>query len=138
MEVTRRNAMFMGAGALAVFGLPLRATTGDIEAITAFTGGAEMADSGVTLTAPEIAENGNTVPIEVAAEGAASIMVLALGNPTPSVATFNFGPLAASQAASTRIRLAGTQDVVAIAKMADGSFAKATSTVKVTIGGCGG
>jgi sulfur-oxidizing protein SoxY len=54
------------------------------------------------------------------------------------VATFNFGPLAGSQSASTRIRLAGTQEVVAIAKMADGSFVKASSTVKVTIGGCGG
>lgn len=138
MQISRRNAMFMGAGAALAFGLPLRATAQDIEAITAFTGGADMADSGVTLTAPEIAENGNTVPIEVSADGAAEIMVLALGNPTPNVATFKFGPLAASQAASTRIRLAGTQDVVAIAKMADGSFAKATSTVKVTIGGCGG
>ncbi|WP_227270881.1 thiosulfate oxidation carrier protein SoxY [Roseobacter weihaiensis] len=138
MDVTRRNAMFMGAGALVAFGLPLRATTADIEAITAFTGGAEMADTGVTLTAPEIAENGNTVPIEVSSPGASEIMVLALGNPTPSVATFGFGALAASHAASTRIRLAGTQDVVAIAKLEDGSFAKATSTVKVTIGGCGG
>jgi sulfur-oxidizing protein SoxY len=61
-----------------------------------------------------------------------------MGNPTPGVATFGFGPLAGSQHASTRIRLAGTQDVVAIAKLADGSFAKASSTVKVTIGGCGG
>jgi len=54
------------------------------------------------------------------------------------VATFNFGPLAAAQSASTRIRLAGTQDVLAIARMADGSFRRASSTVKVTIGGCGG
>lgn len=138
MEISRRNAILMGAGAAVAFGLPLRATAEDMEAIKAFTGGAEMADSGVTLTAPEIAENGNTVPIEVAAPGAAEIMVLALGNPTPNVATFKFGPLAASHAASTRIRLAGTQDVVAIAKMEDGSFAKASSTVKVTIGGCGG
>ncbi|MGA1613997.1 MAG: thiosulfate oxidation carrier protein SoxY, partial [Lutimaribacter sp.] len=51
---------------------------------------------------------------------------------------YNFGELAGSASASTRIRLAGTQDVVAIAKMADGSFAQARSTVKVTIGGCGG
>ena len=60
------------------------------------------------------------------------------GNPVPPVATFNFGPLAASQTASTRIRLAKTQDVVAIAKMADGSFVQTSATVKVTIGGCGG
>jgi len=63
---------------------------------------------------------------------------LAAGNPTPGVATFNFGPLAASQFASTRIRLAGTQDVVAVAKMPDGSFVQASQEVKVTIGGCGG
>ncbi|MFQ3252523.1 MAG: sulfur-oxidizing protein SoxY, partial [Loktanella salsilacus] len=53
-------------------------------------------------------------------------------------AIFNFGPLAASQMASTRIRLAKTQNVMAIAKMADGSFVQATQEVKVTIGGCGG
>ncbi len=118
--------------------LPFRVHAAADEAIAAFTGGADVADGGVTLTAPEIAENGNTVPISVDAEGAVSILVLASGNPTPGVATFNFGELAGSQMASTRIRLAGTQDVVAVAKMADGSFAKASSTVKVTIGGCGG
>jgi sulfur-oxidizing protein SoxY len=121
-----------------VFGLPLPATAADLEQITAFTGGAEVGEGGITLTAPEIAENGNTVPIEVVAPGAAEIMVLALGNPTPGVATFKFGPMAAAQSASTRIRLAETQDVVAYAKLADGSFVKASSTVKVTIGGCGG
>ena len=46
--------------------------------------------------------------------------------------------LAASQAAATRIRLAKTRDIVAIAKLADGNFAQAKSNVKVTIGGCGG
>ncbi|EAQ24476.1 MULTISPECIES: thiosulfate oxidation carrier protein SoxY [unclassified Roseovarius] len=138
MTLTRRNVMIMGAGAFVAFGLPMRATAAAEDRIAEFTGGAAMADSGITLTAPEIAENGNTVPIEVAAPGAVEILVLATGNPTPGVATFKFGPLAASQTASTRIRLAGTQDVVAIAKMSDGSFAKASSNVKVTIGGCGG
>ena len=139
MEFTRRNVIVMGASAFAVLSMPrfALASAGD-NVIAAFTGGAEMADTGVTLTAPEIAENGNTVPIEVDAPGATEIMVLAMGNPTPKVATFKFGPLAGSQHASTRIRLAGTQDVIAIAKLADGSFAKSSSTVKVTIGGCGG
>lgn len=139
MEFTRRNAIVMGASAFAALSLPKLAfaAAGD-DAIAAFTGGAEMADTGITLTAPEIAENGNTVPIEVEAPGATEVLVLAMGNPTPGVASFNFGPLAGSQHASTRIRLAGTQDVVAIAKLADGSFARASSTVKVTIGGCGG
>jgi len=140
MEFSRRDAIALGLGAVAMTLVPFRvqAATATDDMIAEFTGGADMADSGVTLTAPEIAENGNTVPISVDAPGAVAIMILASGNPTPGVATFNFGPLAASQSASTRIRLAGTQDVIAVAKMADGSFARASSTVKVTIGGCGG
>ena len=138
MEFTRRQTMLVGFAAAAAAALPMRAAAAAEEAIAAFTGGAEPAMSGVTLTAPEIAENGNTVPIEVSAPGAASIAVFALGNPLPAVATFNFGPLAASQSASTRIRLAKTQEVVAVAKMADGSFVMDRKEVKVTIGGCGG
>lgn len=139
MELTRRNAILLGASAIFVAGLPKTgaAATGD-DLIAEFTGGADLGTGDLKLVAPEIAENGNTVPIEVSSETAAEILVLAMGNPTPSVATFKFGKLAASRAASTRIRLAGTQDVVAIAKLDDGSFVKASSTVKVTIGGCGG
>ncbi len=138
MQLTRRNAILMGAGAILMTGLPLRASAAGEDAIAAFTGGAEVGEGDIKLTAPEIAENGNTVPIEVSSDSASEILVLALGNPTPAVATFKFGPLAASRSASTRIRLAGTQDVVAIAKLEDGSFVKASTTVKVTIGGCGG
>ena len=138
MSITRRDTLALGLGAAALTILPFRVSASADDAIAAFTGGADMADGGVDLTAPEIAENGNTVPIEVDAAGAAAIMVLAAGNPTPPVATFNFGPLAAEQRAATRVRLAGTQDVIAIAKMEDGSFARASKTVKVTIGGCGG
>jgi sulfur-oxidizing protein SoxY len=138
MEFTRRETLAMGAAAALVTLLPLRAHAAVDDLIAEFTGGADVAEGGVDLNAPEIAENGNTVPIDVSAEGATAIMVLAAGNPTPPVATFNFGPLAARSAASTRIRLAGTQDLIAIARMADGSYARATKNVKVTIGGCGG
>lgn len=138
MSFTRRDTLLMALGASAAVMLPIRATAAAEDNIAAFTGGAEMGDTGLTLTAPEIAENGNTVPIEVNAPGAVAIMVLATGNPNPATATFNFGPLAGAQYASTRIRLAGTQNVVAIAKMADGSFVQASKEVKVTIGGCGG
>jgi sulfur-oxidizing protein SoxY len=138
MDFTRRETLALGGAALLTFALPFRANAAVDDLIAEFTGGAAIGDAGVDLIAPEIAENGNTVPIEVSAPGATAIMVLAAGNPTPPVATFNFGPLAASQSASTRIRLAGTQDVIAIAKLADGSFARSAKTVKVTIGGCGG
>ena len=138
MPITRRTALAMGGGALAASALGLPALAATDDAIAAFTGGAEVMEGGVELTAPEIAENGNTVPIEVSAPGAEAIMVLAAGNPNPDVATFSFGPLAAEQFASTRIRLAGTQDVIAIARMPDGTFHRASQEVKVTIGGCGG
>ncbi len=138
MTITRRETLALGLGATAVAALPLKAKAAGEAEIEAFTGGAAVGEGGIELSAPEIAENGNTVPISVSAPGATAIMVLALGNPVPPVATFNFGPLAGSHEASTRIRLAGTQDVIAVAKMADGSFVQASSNVKVTIGGCGG
>ena len=140
MRLTRREALALGAAGAALTILPVNAWSAtDVQAaIDEFTGGAEVTEGGVDLTTPEIAENGNTVPVEVSADGASAITLLATGNPNPGVITFNFGPLAAASAASTRIRLAKTQEVIAIAKMKDGSFAKAAKTVKVTIGGCGG
>ncbi|KPP83711.1 MAG: thiosulfate oxidation carrier protein SoxY [Rhodobacteraceae bacterium HLUCCA08] len=138
MTFSRRQTLLLALGASAAAVLPFRASAAVEDAIAEFTGGATPGEGGITLTAPEIAENGNTVPIEVSAPGAAAIALFAAGNPTPGVATFNFGPLAGAHMASTRIRLAGTQDIVAVARMADGSFVQARQEVKVTIGGCGG
>ena len=67
-----------------------------------------------------------------------SVVILAEGNPLPSVATFNFSPASGEAVASTRMRLAKTQNVVAIAKMSNGAVFSDTREVKVTIGGCGG
>ena len=138
MKFSRRDTLALGVGAAALTMLPISVSAAADDAVAAFTGGADVSETGVELTAPEIAENGNTVPISVEAEGAVSVLILAAGNPTPGVAQFNFGAMSGAQAASTRVRLAGTQDIIAVAKMADGSFAKAQQTVKVTIGGCGG
>lgn len=139
MNLSRREALWVGLGGVAAATLPGAALAATVEELTAaFTGGATTTMGGITLTAPEIAENGNTVPVAVDAPGAVAIMLLATGNPEPSVATFTFGPAAGSRMAATRIRLAKTQDVVALAKMADGSIVQAQATIKVTIGGCGG
>ncbi len=136
MTLTRREMLAIGASAIAVAtGAPAFAVT---DAVMEFTGGAETGEGGVTVTAPEIAENGNTVPITVEAPGAEAIAVYADGNPVPNVVTFKFGELSPAQAASTRIRLAKSQNVVAVAKMADGSYSMSQAAVKVTIGGCGG
>ena len=140
MELTRRNMMLAGTSAFAVAtfcGIPVLASAVD-EHIADFTGGFDAVAGVIELDAPEIAENGNTVPITVSAPGASSIMILAAGNPVPAVATFNFGPMSAARSGSTRIRLAKTQDVIAVAKMEDGSFQTTQAMVKVTIGGCGG
>ena len=68
----------------------------------------------------------------------AIISRFAAGNPRPGVATFNFSPMSGEASATTRIRLAKTQDVIAVAKMNDGSVFMDKKQVKVTIGGCGG
>lgn len=139
MKLSRRDALWAGLGGMAAATLANPVFAATVEELTSgFTGGATPATGGITITAPEIAENGNTVPVSVDAPGAVAIMLLAAGNPTPAVATFAFGPGAGSQMAATRIRLATTQDVIALAKMPDGSVVQAATTVKVTIGGCGG
>lgn len=144
MMIERREFLVVSGSltAVALTGVPVFAQdpAPTIEEVLAeFSGGAEIVDGeGVTLDAPEIAENGNTVPISVSADGATEILVLASGNPVPEVAVFKFGELAGQHAASTRIRLAKTQDLLAIAKLADGSLVRTSKNVKVTIGGCGG
>ena len=140
MKLTRRDMLSIGSGVIVAAGLganPVLASLAD-EEIANFTGGAETGEGMVVLKAPEIAENGNTVPIKVAAPGAVMVALFAEGNPMPKVATFRFGLLNPTRSASTRIRLAGTQTVVAIAQMEDGTFQRASANVKVTIGGCGG
>lgn len=140
MSLTRRNALALGSAAIAVALLPLRAFAASeksMEAIKAFAGDAAVTDGSFDLTTPEIAENGNTVPVSFSAPGAKRVMLLADGNPSPGVASFKFGALSDSSG-STRIRLAGTQNVIAVAEMADGSIVQVAKAVKVTIGGCGG
>ena len=150
-NVTRRRLFVLAAGAgtlAATSVLPRTAFATPEEAakaIEAFTGGKEPKTGKLTLTAPEIAENGNTVPISISVESpmteadhVASVTIMAEGNPNPEVATFHFTPMSGKAEATTRIRLAKTQNVVAVAKMSDGSTYTDKKEVKVTIGGCGG
>jgi sulfur-oxidizing protein SoxY len=144
MKIDRRKVVVMGASLAATSLLPINVMAQSDsqktaeEIIQEFTGGAEIGSGSLMLTTPEIAENGNTVPISVEGKKATAIKILALGNPGPDVVTFKFGPLSATHTASTRIRLRKTQEVMALAKLEDGSFIQDLKTVKVTIGGCGG
>ena len=151
MQLTRRKVLGLtaGAAAFAVVGArisPALASAEDAEKMVMdFAGGATPAEGKITLTAPEIAENGNTVPISVSVESAMegddlveSVVIFADGNPSPAVATFHFTEMSGEALATTRMRLAKTQNVIAVAKMKDGSFFMDKKQVKVTIGGCGG
>lgn len=93
----------------------------------------------IIVSAPDIAENGSVVPVEVDASGlenVTSITIIAEKNPVPLVAQFQLSAEAVPQV-STRIKMATTSDVVAIVE-ADGKLYTAKKEVKVTIGGCGG
>jgi sulfur-oxidizing protein SoxY len=146
----RRQALALGAGAMtvAVLGVssgPALAKNDAEEAIKKFTGGKTPVQGKIKLDLPEIAENGNTVPMTVTVESpmteqshVTDVMVFANENPRSGVVTFHFSPASGVAEANTRIRLAATQDVIAVAKMNDGSVFMTSKQVKVTIGGCGG
>ena len=99
----------------------------------------------ITLKAPEIAENGNAVPITVSVESemteksyVKAIYIAADGNPNPPVATYEFTPLAGKAEVQLRVRLAQTEKLIVVAEMNDGTLYTASREIKVTIGGCGG
>jgi sulfur-oxidizing protein SoxY len=102
-------------------------------------------DGKVTLKAPEIAENGNAVPLTVSVDSpmtgkdhVKAIYIAADGNPNPGVSVFEFTPMSGKAEVALRVRLSQTQKLVAVAEMNDGSLFTASREIKVTIGGCGG
>ena len=136
IAVSRRDLLATGAAA-ALVPLALRADAREVGPLEDFTQGAPVAETGVSLTTPEVAEDGNTVRISVDAPDAVEIRIYAGENPVPGVAAIRFGPLAGSRSVSTRIRLARSQEVVAVARLSDGRFARAANHVTVIVGGCG-
>lgn len=144
MNATRRDVLSLAAAGLAALAAGLtglvpvrvaRAANQTQLAIALFTKGALPLEGGVRIEAPEIADNGGAVPVQVSADGARRIALFADGNPSPGVAVFSFGKWV-KPAASTRIRLAGSQKLIAVAEMVDGTFRKTSRSIKVTAGGC--
>jgi sulfur-oxidizing protein SoxY len=108
-------------------------------ALSSLLGSSDIADSTeIQIKAPDIAENGAVVPIQVDTGLASveSITIIADQNPAPLVASFEFGSDAVGYV-STRIKMGKTGNVVAVVK-AGGKLYRAKKEVKVTIGGCGG
>jgi sulfur-oxidizing protein SoxY len=113
--------------------------------LKSIVGDATPSQGRITLELPEIAENGNTVPFSVSVESrmtdsdhVKAIHLISTANPQPAVATFRFTPASGNASVASRMRLAQTQDVIALAELSDGKFLMARQAVRVTIGGCGG
>jgi sulfur-oxidizing protein SoxY len=148
-NTTRRGVLALAAAGAAISLLPVPATAqlsaGAQAAVDRVRNNRIAQEGRITLRAPPIAENGNTVPITVsvespmtAADHVARIHVFADKNPTPDVATFHLTPACGRAQVDTRIRLGQTQDLIVLAEMSDGSLFMTRAEVKVTIGGCGG
>lgn len=93
----------------------------------------------IVIRAPDIAENGAVVPVDVASNipNTISLAVLVDKNPSPLTSAFDFGNGALPEMA-LRVKMGQTSMVEAIAKTADGKYYIAKKEVKVTVGGCGG
>ena len=94
----------------------------------------------IVIEAPQIAENGAVVPIEIQSNipGTRSIAVLVEKNPFPYAASFDFAQGAALPFVALRVKMGETSNVRVVVATADGKFHAAVKEVKVTIGGCGG
>ena len=109
------------------------------DALKALGAGAPTENKSVTITGPDIAENGAVVPFAVATSlpGVKQMLILIEKNPTALVAIFNVTDSIEANF-STRAKMGQSSDVYAVAIMSDGKALYAKKEVKVTLGGCGG
>ena len=151
LEQTSRRRFLGLAGSTAVLGAipivtvrPAEATPAMLAtAIRNVVGEAVVRTGKVKLDVPPLVENGNTVPMTVNVSSpmtsddyVKSIHVFNEKNPQPNIGNFYLGPQAGRAQVSTRIRLADSQKIVAIARLSDGSFWSASADVVVTLAAC--
>jgi sulfur-oxidizing protein SoxY len=113
-------------------------------ALEALIGKASPRDSGLTLDLPENVDNGDYVPVALSVDSpmtaennVKAMHILSTANPRAPVATFRFTLLSGKARVTSRMRLAQTQDVVAVAELSDGSILLTRRKVDVKVGGCG-
>ncbi|MBN8503398.1 MAG: thiosulfate oxidation carrier protein SoxY [Burkholderiales bacterium] len=109
------------------------------DAVKALGGGAPTASGDVTITGPDIAENGAVVPVGVSTNlpGVKRMAVLVEKNPSALAAVFDVSD-AVEANFNTRVKMGQSSNVMAVAMMADGRVLFAQKEIKVTLGGCGG
>ena len=147
---SRREFLVLAAGALSGaaqaqlppdIGAKRKAAAAD--ALRKVTGGAQVRTGKVKLDIPPLIDNGNAVPLTVTVESpmtekdhVKAIHVLTEKNPQPNVVAVHLGPRAGRANITTRVRLADTQTVTAIAQLSDGSFWADRVDVVVTLSAC--
>ena len=149
-ETTRRRFLGLAGSAAAIGAVPIvtlrpaEATPAMLAAAIRNVVGAAVVRTGkVKLDVPPLVENGNTVPMTVSVASpmtsddyVRSIHVFNEKNPQPNIGNFYLGPRCGRAQISTRIRLADSQKIVAIARLSDGSFWSASADVVVTLAAC--
>lgn len=147
--VTRRDVVAgLATASVVACAVPMAAIAAPeqvAEEIKKLSGGKALAEGKIKLDLPSIAENGLVVPLNFDVESpmtdkdyVKTVTFFSEGNPNPVVAVFHFTALVPKASGQIRIRLAQTQNIVAVAEMSDGKLFTAKREVKVTIGGCGG
>jgi sulfur-oxidizing protein SoxY len=143
----RRRFVALLAGLAAVPLLPFRAARAQADPFAALlrqvTGGATVRPGRVSVDTPRLADNGHSVPLTVrvespmtAADHVRSITLLSEKNPRPIMARFHLGPQAGRSEVTTRVRLASSQRVLALAQLSDGSYWAGSAEVEVTESAC--
>lgn len=145
LPIGRRDALAGTAAGLLVLSLPARVLARPAleEAVRGFTGGAPVADGRVRLDIAPLVENGNAVPVTVSVESpmrrddhVRRIGLFNEKNPEANVAIFHLTARLGRARVSTRIRLATSQQVIAVAEMSDGTYWARAGSVVVTLAAC--
>ncbi len=147
-----RRDFLVGAGASALIAALIGASSADAAehtldyqvTLAKLLNGAAPRTGGIEMDLPETVENGDYVPLALSVESpmtpesyVKAIHLLSTANPRAHVATFHFTVLSGKARVTSRMRLAKTQEVVAIAELNDGTFLMSTRMVDVKVGGCG-
>ncbi len=140
----RRGFLATATALLAAASRTARAQIAAIDPdIQAITGGARIQSDRVKLELPVIADNGNAVPLKVTVQSPMSaddyvktIHLISDRNPMRHMAAFHFGPQSGRAELATRVRLAGSQTVTALAQMSDGTYWMDRARIQVALGAC--
>ena len=145
---SNRRHFLLGAAGLAIAPMVVSEQAGATPesmkaAIKRVVGEASLQTGRIKLDLPPLVENGNAVPLAVSVESpmtvkdhVKAIHIFTEKNPQPNVASFHIGPRTGKASVSTRIRLADTQQVIAVAAMSDGSFWTDSVEVVITLSAC--